>query len=297
VTAYSFLRLLLLAVLLSVGATTGAAAKMRIERDIAYVTDDGGRGKAQQLDLYAPKGGTAHPIVIWIHGGGWRLGDKRSGRDKAQPFVDQGYILVSINYRLEADSTFRQQAADVAAAIRWVFANALREGGDASSIFLLGHSAGAHLAALVSTDAGYLGRRRLTLPTLRGTILLDGAAYDIPQLVAQSGERLRKLYTTVFSEDEATQRAASPVTYVAPGKGIPPFLIAHVADRPASTAESSLFAAALREAGVEVTVFAAEGKTHASINRELGQPGDETTQQVFAFLDSHRADARPAAGD
>ena len=92
------------------------------------------------------------------------------------------------------------------------------------------------------------------------------------------------MYTTVFTEDEATQKDASPITHVAGDKGIPPFLILHVAGRRDSKAQSDGLAARLREAGVEAKVVPAEGKTHATINRELGQPDDAPTKDVFEFL-------------
>jgi acetyl esterase/lipase len=98
---------------------------------------------------------------------------------------------------------------------------------------------------------------------------------------------MKAMYTRVFTEDEATQKDASPVTHVAKGKGIPPFLILHVASRRDSKAQSGELAAKLREAGVVVKVVPAEGKTHATINRELGEPDDPPTKEVFEFLRGH----------
>ena len=95
---------------------------------------------------------------------------------------------------------------------------------------------------------------------------------------------MKAMYTGVFTEDEATQKDASPITHVARGKGIPPFLILHVASRRDSKAQSEGLAAKLREAGVEAKVVPAEGKTHATINRELGEPDDAPTRAVFGFL-------------
>jgi acetyl esterase/lipase len=95
---------------------------------------------------------------------------------------------------------------------------------------------------------------------------------------------MRALYSGVFTGDEATQRDASPITHVTRGEGIPPFLILHVASRRDSQAQSEGLAARLREAGVEAKVVPAEGKTHATINRELGEPDDPPTKAVFEFL-------------
>jgi acetyl esterase/lipase len=182
--------------------------------------------------------------------------------------------------------TYREQAGDLAAAIRWVREHAGEYGGSPDRIALMGHSAGAHLAALVATDRRYLEAEGLGLAVLSGVLLLDGAGYDIPRQVREARvRRMRDLYEGVFTEDEETQKDASPITHVAADKGIPPFLILHVAGRKDSQAQSEGLAARLADAGVEARVVPAEGKTHATINRELGMPDDEPTRVVFEYLE------------
>jgi acetyl esterase/lipase len=273
----------LLCLLLSLTSVpTLAVGGAKVRKDIAY--SDAG-GNRTSLDVYAPGEGEDHPVVIWVHGGAWQIGDKRLVQAKPTAFNEQGYVLVSVNYRLHPAVTYKEQAGDIAQAIRWAKDHSGEHGGDPGRIFLMGHSAGAHLAALVGTDGRYLKEAGLKLSDLSGVILLDGAGYDIPRQIRQAMlPRLRAMYTNVFTEDEATQRDASPVTHVARGKGIPPFLILHVASRRDSKAQSEGLAARLREAGVEAKVVPAEGKTHATINRELGEPDDAPTGVVFEFL-------------
>jgi acetyl esterase/lipase len=91
-------------------------------------------------------------------------------------------------------------------------------------------------------------------------------------------------FKAIFGESEEGQRELSPVTHVAPGKHIPSFLILHVADRPDTKAQSHWFADKLHEAGVSATVFAAEGKTHGTINSDLGLADDKPTAALFEFL-------------
>jgi acetyl esterase/lipase len=149
----------------------------------------------------------------------------------------------------------------------------------------MGHSAGAHLAALVATDNRYLEQAGLQLSNLSGIILLDGAGYDIPRQVRETAvPRVKALYTTVFTEHAAKQKEASPIHHVTKGKAIPPFLIFHVAHLRDARSQSGALAAKLRDAGVEAKLYPAEGKTHASINREVGQPDDPPTEAVFQFL-------------
>jgi arylformamidase len=257
----------------------------RVQKDIAYFRAGGERTR---LDVYAPADGKDHPVIIWVHGGAWQFGDKAHVQAKPGAFNGRGYVLVSVNYRFHPAVSYKEQAGDIAQAVRWVHEHAGEFGGDPGRLFLMGHSSGAHLAALVGTDDRYFKKAGLTLSDLAGVVLVDGAGYDIPRQVRQAAlPRLKAMYTTVFTEDEASQRDASPVIHVAKDKGIPPFLILHVASRRDSKAQSEGLAEKLREAGVEAKVVSAEGKTHATINRELGQPDDAPTMAVFVFLRRH----------
>lgn len=280
---------LLVLIVLSSHQVCGAGE--RTQRDVAYSNTGANRTK---LDVFAPGTGEHLPVLVWIHGGGWRIGDKSNVQRKPAAFNQAGYVFVSINYRLHPTANFADQAGDVARAISWVKNHAPDFGGDPGRIFVMGHSAGAHLAALVGTDARYLESVGLKLSDLSGVILLDGAGYDIPRQVREAAlPRIKELYTTVFSEDEAKQREASPITHVARGRNIPPFLILHVATRRDARAQSEALAARLRGAGVEARVIPAEGKTHMTINRELGMPGDRPTREVLQFLQEH-ATRKPA---
>lgn len=258
------------------------AAEMKVERDVAYAEPKSDR---QSLDVYAPASGTEHPIVVWIHGGGWRQGDKAAVQVKPQAFVDRGFLFVSINYRFVPQVTLKEMTGDVAKGIRWVHDHAKERGGNPNSIFVMGHSAGAHLAALVCTDERYLKAEGLSLAIVKGCVPVDTAAYDVPRRFAQSDEKKAGAGKAVFGEEEASHRELSPITYVGKIKMIPPFLILHVADRADSKNQSEHFAKALQEAGVAATVFAAAGKTHGTINSELGLPNDKATQAMFEFVD------------
>ncbi|QDV48747.1 alpha/beta hydrolase [Gimesia fumaroli] len=238
----------------------------------------------KSLDIYAPNSGKNHPIVVWVHGGAWKIGDKRGVDQKPLAFTQHGYLLVSINYRLHPKATYDEQAQDVAQAIHWVHDHAQEYGGNPNQIFLMGHSAGAHLVALVSTNPAYLKQESLSLKTIKGTILLDGAGYDIADRIKTAGRTGKKIYTSVFGEDEKIWKAASPLTYVRRNRSIPPFLILHVASRADSRRQSERLAKKLKANQVDVSVVPAPGKTHMTINREIGQADDMPTQKIFAFL-------------
>jgi acetyl esterase/lipase len=271
-----------LALLLAVASTsTVAAVELKVYGDLAYAGTDNPR---QTLDVYTLSGAKNRPIVVYIHGGGWRRGDKGGVGQKAGWLIEQGYILVSVNYRFVPDVSIREMTGDIARAIRWTREHAGEYGGAGEKIVVMGHSAGAHLAALVCTDESYLKAEGLSLAAVKGCVPIDVSVYDIPKRLAEGGSTPPATFTAVFGRTEEAQREASPTLHVAQGKHIPPFLILYVADRPETKSQSQAFAEKLRAAGVAAEVVAGEGKTHGTINSELGDPDDEPTKAVAAFL-------------
>jgi acetyl esterase/lipase len=257
------------------------AAGLKVHRDLAYAAP---KNKRQTLDVYAPGKGKDHPVVVWIHGGGWQAGDKVDVQKKPQAFADKGFVFVSINYRLLGDKvTIKQMAGDVARAIRWAHDHARDYGGDPNRMFVMGHSAGAQLAALVCTDGRYFKAEKLSPSVIKGCVPVDGDTYDVPMQIRTVEKKRAERYKMKFG-DAASQKDLSPVTHVARGKGIPPFLILHVAGHPETRAQSQRLARALRGAGVSATVYPAEGKTHGTINSDLGRPDDKPTRALFEFL-------------
>jgi acetyl esterase/lipase len=203
---------------------------------------------------------------------------------KPAAFTKEQFVFVSVNYRFVPQVTLKEMTGDIAKAIKWIHDHAKDFGGDPNVIFVGGHSAGAHLAALVCTDERYLQAEGLTLANIKGCIPVDTAAYDIPKRVADAKSVPEKA-TEVFGKDDDSHKELSPITYISKDKNIPPFCLLHVADRPDSTAQSKAFAQALQDAGIEATVVSGEGKTHGTINSDLGVKGDKPTEALFNFLD------------
>jgi acetyl esterase/lipase len=165
-------------------------------------------------------------------------------------------------------------------------------GGDPSRLFIMGHSAGAQLAALVCTDDRYLKAEGLSLAIIKGCVPVDGDTYDVPAIIetAETRRRVHGLpqaqygHREKFGNDPAKHRDFSAVTHVARGKGIPPFLILHVAEHPDTSAQAQHFGNVLKDAGVPVVVFGARETTHNKINADLGLPDDSATKALFEFL-------------
>lgn len=262
-------------------AVSPAADGAQAKRELSY-----GTGSHETLDYY-PAARADAPLVIFVHGGGWKRGDKgnATGAAKVQHFHANGYAVASLDYPLVPGATVEQQAQDVADAVAWLIAHKKDLGFDPARIVLMGHSAGAHLSALVGTDPQYLRKAGLGMDRLRGVVLLDGAAYDVPAQIAQSGAFMRGTYVQAFGENVTRQRALSPY-YQAAAPNAPAFLILHV-ERDDGTRQSTALADALRKAGADVTLqgFAGKGLMgHMAINRQLGEPDYPATPVVDQWL-------------
>jgi acetyl esterase/lipase len=283
------------AALLAVGTLLGGLAPtaqaQAVKRDIPYADPAHER---QVLDVYSPRNANNLPVVFWIHGGGWQTGDKADVQIKPRAFTDRGFVFVSTNYRLLPSVDMATIVRDVAKSVRWVHDHVAEHGGDPKRLFVMGHSAGAQLAALICTDDRHLKAEGLSLAIVKGCVPVDGDTYDVPAIIetAETRWRVHGLprakfgHREKFGDDPAKHRDFSAVTHVARDKGIPPFLILHVAGHPDTTAQAMRLGDVLKGAGVPATVFAAKETTHNRINADLGLPDDPATEALFAFLDN-----------
>lgn len=269
---------------------TAAAGRAEvIKRDIPYA---GEADKKRSLDVYAPAGAKDLPVVFWIHGGGWVVGDKDQVKLKPQMFMDRGFVFVSTNYRLLPEVDMATLTGDVAKAFRWVEDHIAEYGGDPKRVLVGGHSAGAQLAALLCTDERYLKREGIGFNVLIGCMPVDGDTYDIPAIIETAETRWRVHHMPPakfghrekFGNDPAKHRDFSAVYHVEKDKGIPPFLLLYVAGSPDTSAQAYRLGAVLKDAGVPVTSFGAKETTHDKLNDNLGVPDDPATKAVDAFI-------------
>jgi acetyl esterase/lipase len=246
-----------------------------------------GSDPLQALNLWVPAGDQPAPLVLFVHGGGWKRGSKENAGSRAMPahMMAQGYAFASIDYRLVPAATVEQQAADVAASLAYLLERADALGIDRSRVVLTGHSAGAHLVALVGTDERYLKGAGLSFADIDGVMPNDGAAYDVAKQFALAGPMMKATYEQAFGTDPARQQALSPTLH-AGTPNAPAFLLIHV-QREDGVAQNSALAAALKRAGtrVEVGSFEGEGlRGHMEINRKLGEPDYPATPVMDAWL-------------
>jgi arylformamidase len=258
-------------------------------RNVQYYDQAPGKeARSTSLDIYTP-GGSGHPVMIYVHGGGWTIGDKRNVDSKTKVFNAAGYVFISLNYRMIPEVDVVAEAQDIARAVAWVVAHATEFGGDAEHIFLMGHSAGCHLVSLMGTDGSYLEAEGLSLNSLKGVVALDTQAYDVTSLMSDPQLADAQTYQNAFGSDPEYWKKVSPTSYIVPGSHIPPFIVAYSggllggqAHSRAQAAES--FVQALQEVGVTAEILPAPEKTHAAINQEIGEPGDFVTQAILDFL-------------
>jgi acetyl esterase/lipase len=278
-----------LPLLLAVALLSEAQAP-EIKRNIPYANPAHER---QVLDVYSPHNAKDLPVVFWIHGGGWQTGDKSSVQSKPQAFVDKGFVFVSTNYRLLPSVDMGTIIRDIAKSIHWVHDHIAEYGGDPKRLLVMGHSAGAQLAALVCIDDRYLKDEGLSLAIIKGCVPVDGDTYDVPAIIetAETRWRVHGLpqakfgHREKFGNDPAKHRDFSAVTHVAREKGIPPFLLLYVAEHPDTSAQAQRLANVLKDAGIPVTLFGGRETTHNKINANLGLPDDPATKALYEFLD------------
>jgi acetyl esterase/lipase len=263
------------------------AEKVAIERDVEY-------GKAGQrplvLDVVRPKApaGKALPAVVFIHGGGWRGGDKAGGVPRVVPFAASGnFVGFSVGYRLSGEATWPAQIHDCKAAIRWIRANAEKLGVAPDRIGVWGSSAGGHLVSLLGTSGG--------VEALEGDCGSPGQSSRVSCVVdfcgpsdflaiaklteGEAPSAVSMLLGGPFSEKQEEAKAASPVTYVSADD--PPFLIVHgTDDRTVPLAQAETLYEALKKAGAKPVFVKIEGGGH-------GIGGPEVGRRVADFFEKH----------
>ncbi len=270
-------------------ALASAARAQDVKRNIAYANPAHER---QVLDVYSPPNAKNLPVVFWIHGGGWQAGDKTLVQIKPKFFVDNGFVFVSTNYRLLPNVEIKTIFQDIAKSIRWVHEHIAEHGGDPNHILVMGHSAGAQLAALICTDDRYLKAEGLSLAITKGCVPVDGDTYDVPAIIDTAEARWRAHGLTKskfghrekFGNDPEKHRDYSAVTHVAKDKGIPPFLIMYVSGQPDTNAQALRFGNSLKAAGIPATLYGGRETTHNKINADIGLPDDPGTKALVEFL-------------
>ncbi|NWG45377.1 MAG: alpha/beta hydrolase [Alphaproteobacteria bacterium] len=258
----------------------GARAAERFERlDIPYM-DTG--NKQHRLDVIAPAlEGAPKPILVFVHGGGFRNGSKEGQRPLSRHFADDGIAVVNVEYRLVPEVQHPHQVKDVAAAIAWAKANAASFNGDPDLLFVSGHSAGAHLIALATIDTRHIVEAGLAADAIKGMLPISGF-FEFENW--GYGEQVRD---PVFGGTEG-MIDGSPAHHI--HAGMPPMLLLHGSDEAGIAGQNKLFERTLTEFGFsDFRRIEFAGKDHAGMRRGLVDADDPVYAAVMAFLSEVRA--------
>ena len=248
----------------------------------------------QRFDVFAPADARGAPVIFMVHGGGWAYGDKSARgvtENKVKRWVPRGFIVISTNYRMLPKADPLEQAKDVARAIAVAQQRATSWGGDPAKFILMGHSAGAHLVALLNASPSIAGDLPIT-PWL-GVISIESGALDVVEIMKAPHARL---FDRAFGRDSAYWDAVSPM-HVLTGAAAPMLVVCSIR-RPASCARSDRFAAKAISLGGKASVLR-EDLSHADADSRLGVDAGYTSA-VESFIRTLDADverllAPPAA--
>jgi len=258
----------------------------QIVRDLCYAPSSSAAAPCDSprhlLDLYTPAG-SGWPVIVFVHGGGWNSGDKNYKAGGADVYANigrfyagQGIGVAVINYRLQPAVAWAAQVDDVRAAVTWVRSNIGRHGGSADRIFLMGHSAGAHLTSLaaLSSDIG-----------VRGVIAVSGAALDLADERTYQVGADRKYYEHRFKGDgrDGWQKRASPALLVSASS--PPFLVLYATgEDDVFRRQSQVLHDALTRVGARSTLLTVEGESHTRMVLALSRGDKAAAPAILQFV-------------
>jgi arylformamidase len=249
------------------------AAEVSVRKDVTYFEGPAEEAKRHQLDLYLPEGKKEFPLILFIHGGAWRMGSKDIYGYLGNAFASRGIGVAVANYRLSPGVKHPEHERDVARAFAWLARHAKELGGDEKRLYVAGHSAGGHLVALLALDPGYLKAEGLSTDRIRGVIGISGP-YNLRP----------RMFPDVFGEDPDKRADAFPLNHVT-GDKQPPFLILYGdKDLPGLALTAKSLNEAMEKKGGKATVKEIADRDHITIVSKIGQPDDPTTKLIIDFV-------------
>lgn len=234
-----------------------------------------------KLDVYEPDGGRGlfarkKPVVLYIHGGGWAKGDRKRVYKMPEWLTSKGYVFVAMDYRKVPSTSIDGQVQDVTAAMRWAKNNIRKYGGDPNRMVLMGHSAGAHLSALIAAQGKATG--------FRGIIPNDVQAYDLLAYATKRGS-IGSMFGLAFSDEPKNWVRWSPATYARQTKRMPPHLILYSSSQGERRSSISIgYANLIKGLGTNTEIFHGTAYRHGAIAARLGRPGDAASAAIERFL-------------
>jgi acetyl esterase/lipase len=254
-------------------ATKPAPFEVERHKDIAYRTGKDADKVRHKLDVYVPKGRKDFPVVLFVHGGSWKSGNKNLYAGVGDSFARNGIGMVICNYRLSPEVQHPAHVEDVARAFAWTHENVAKYGGKVENLFLCGHSAGGHLVSLLATDPTYLKAEKRSVEDIRGVAPISGVYRITPIAV----------FKTAFGTDAEVCKKASPASHVT-GK-LPPFLIAYAdSDLPSLGDMAKEMHAALKKADNVCELLECTKRNHITVITSFVDDEDVLNKAVREFV-------------
>ena len=242
--------------------------------DIKYGSDS-----LQAMDVYTDKSFNKKPVIFMVHGGAWSIGDKKSRvlvKNKVSRWVANGFVFISINYRMLPDAGPLEQSRDVARALAFAQSNVQTWGGDPSRFILMGHSAGAHLITLLAAAPSSYFKEFGVKPFL-GAVALDSAAFDVVKIMESKHARF---YDKAFGSSHDEWKKASPGHHLS-SNSVPMFVVCSTR-RKNSCQQANTFVNKIDSFGVRAIILEKD-LSHREINKYLGLENDYTNK-VESFM-------------
>ena len=264
-------------------STTGCAFKsVHKNTHIVYNNNDTGRS-AQELNVFAPsQKNKLKPVFIFVHGGNWNSGNKKLYSYFGNRMARKGVVTVIPDYPKSPKAGFNEMAKDIAAAVKWTKENILAYGGDSNRIFISGHSAGGHLAALISIKEDYFKAEGIANP-IKGIILIDAAGLDMYEYLKEEHLPEGDTYLNTFSNNPITWKAASPIYFL--HNNMPPMLVYQGSKTyPSISSGNKKFTDSLKKFDVKFNYQILPGKKHVPMITQFFNPYNRRYKEIVSFM-------------
>jgi len=257
-------------------------------KNITYLNADTVANRAaQELNVFAPRKNAApKDVFVFIYGGTWNSGKKSLYNFLGNRMARKNVVTVVIDYPKSPQANYDEMATDAAKAIKWVKENIARFGGNPDKIFVSGHSAGGHLAALISVRDDYFGKLGIVNP-IKGTILIDAAGLDMYSFLKQENYPADNTYIQTFTNNPDNWKAGSPLYHL--HKGMPPMLI-YVGGRtyPSIKIGNDLLVADLKKLGYNPPYYILERKKHKPMITQFLNSGNRRYKEITSFMQNSK---------
>lgn len=281
-----FLLTALLCVFAGFGPAAAEDSRIKVEKDILYYGAAKYEDPLQMLDVYHVEGKTNLPVMVFIHGGGWQKGSKEAVANVARALAEKNIVTVVINYRLSPSHDHPDQVMDAARAFAWTYNNIKDYGGDPGRIFVGGHSAGAHLAALLVLDPSYLKKFNVPDGTIYGSVLVSGVywlAFGSRPWSVPRESPLMKMIEPTFGNTVESLVEASPMAFKRPDVS-PMLIMVGGNEKGLLPVQAGEFYRAMLKEGAPVQYFTVPGRNHQTMVSGIGRKDDPCTKKIVEFI-------------